>query len=305
MFLNRNLITAEEHATTSSEASGIFDLQSQSVLKQAGRWPAVVVTVYEITYTITNGGGAFVLEDGGTVNYIVDWGDGSALETVTTNDKSHTYASSGNYTIKLDVQTASYAAAYWLKSSITQLTSITFISPTNMGTNGYARYSGATNLASFTVPSAAWSNLTRMEYFFNDCSSLTSVSDGDTSSCTTFDHAFRSNTSLVTAPSFNYSAATTMQGLFFGCTSLTTFPANQFNTTGTLASNAFAATFYNCALTAQSIENILASLDTNGSSNITLWMNGGTSAAYSTWSTAAQTALTNLTNKGWTVSYNT
>ena len=93
MFLNRNRITAEEHATTNSEASGIFDLQSQSVLKQAGRWPAVVTTVYEITYTINNTGTAFVLEDYGTVNYIVDWGDGSALETVTTNDKSHTYAS--------------------------------------------------------------------------------------------------------------------------------------------------------------------------------------------------------------------
>nr|BAR39979.1 hypothetical protein [uncultured Mediterranean phage uvMED] len=45
MFLNRNLITAEEHATTSSEASGIFDLQSQSVLKQAGRWPAIATTI--------------------------------------------------------------------------------------------------------------------------------------------------------------------------------------------------------------------------------------------------------------------
>ena len=96
-----------------------------------------------------------------------------------------------------------------------------------------------------------------------------------------------------------------MESLFYGCTSLTTFPANQFNTTGTLVSNAFAAAFMNCALTVQSIENILTSLDTNGSSSITLWMHGGTSAAYSTWSTAAQTALTNLTTKGWTVTYNT
>ena len=78
-----------------------------------------------------------------------------------------------------------------------------------------------------------------------------------------------------------------------------------FDSTGTLAANAFGSAFSLCALTAQSIENILTSLDTNGVSNISLGIDGGTNAAYSAWSTAAQTALTNLTNKGWTVSYNT
>tara|TARA_R100000084_G_C4596216_1_gene120880 strand:- start:239 stop:499 length:261 start_codon:yes stop_codon:yes gene_type:complete len=85
---------------------------------------------------------------------------------------------------------------------------------------------------------------------------------------------------------------------------LTTFPANQFNTTGTLASNSFSNTWANCALTAQSIENILTSLDTNGAQNITLHLNGGTNAAKSTWSTAANTAYNNLVTKGWTITFN-
>jgi len=56
---------------------------------------------------------------------------------------------------------------------------------------------------------------------------------------------------------------------------LTTYPANQFDTTGTLSSNAFHNAFSSCALTAQSIENILTSLDTNGAQNITLAIGGG------------------------------
>lgn len=77
-----------------------------------------------------------------------------------------------------------------------------------------------------------------------------------------------------------------------------------FDTTGTLNSNAFTNAWTHCALTAQSIENILTSLDTNGASNITLGINGGTNAGKTTWSTAANTAYNNLITKGWTISYN-
>jgi len=37
---------------------------------------------------------------------------------------------------------------------------------------------------------------------------------------------------------------------------------------------------------------------------ITLSINGGTNASKSTWSSAANTAYTNLIAKGWTISYN-
>jgi surface protein len=292
------LVNADEGNTMSVTASftdgnGI----PESVTSSA----TIVVRSYEVTYTITNSGGAFVLEDGGTVNYIVDWGDGSAPETVTTNGKSHTYASSGNYTIGLDVQTASYQGGYWNKASRTQITSIEYKAPTKLRSSGYAAYLGCSNMTSFTAPAAAFSDLTRMDYMFQDCTSLSSISDGDTSSCSNFALTFRNCSSLVTAPNFDYSLTGGLYQTFQNCTSLTTFPANAFDSTGTLGSNAFTLAFSNCALTAQSIENILTSLDTNGASNSRIDINGGTNAGYSTWSTAAQTALTNLTNRGWTV----
>ncbi len=77
-----------------------------------------------------------------------------------------------------------------------------------------------------------------------------------------------------------------------------------FDTTGTLLATAFNSAWLNCALTAQSIENILVSLDTNGATGIALGIDGGTNAAKSTWTTAANTAYTNLINKGWTISFN-
>ena len=163
MFLNRNLITAEEHATTNSEASGIFDLQSQSVLKQAGRWPAVVTTVYEITYTINNTGTSFTLGNAQTVNMTVDWGDGSAVQTVTTNDPSHTYASAGTYQIKLDI-TGAYMPEFVGGTNESQVTAIDIGSTAILGLGNHLTYGsglhgsfrGMTNMTSFTAASAPY-----------------------------------------------------------------------------------------------------------------------------------------------------
>lgn len=280
MFLNRNLITAQQYATTSSEASGIFDLESQSVLKQAGRWPGVVTTTYEIQYTIANAGTTFELQDSGTVSYDVDWGDGSTVETVTTADKSHTYASAGIYTVKLDT-TGKYYPYYNDNTNGNQIWAVTIDATADLGSTLSRAFRGLYNMTSFVCPSAATSGIEFMSDTWRDCQALTSFPLLNTSTCKNFPGAWRD------------------------CSSLSTFPANSFNSTETLNAGAFSRSWEGCALTAQSIENILTSLDTNGSSNITLDIDGGTNAAYSTWSTAAQTALTNLTNKGWTVAYNT
>jgi CO dehydrogenase/acetyl-CoA synthase gamma subunit (corrinoid Fe-S protein) len=84
-----------------------------------------------------------------------------------------------------------------------------------------------------------------------------------------------------------------------GCTSLTTFPVLDY-------SNVLYAfnTWINCALSVQSIENILVALDTAGKSNVNTSVSGGTSAAKTTWSAAANTAYENLISKGWTVAHN-
>ena len=77
-----------------------------------------------------------------------------------------------------------------------------------------------------------------------------------------------------------------------------------FDTTGTLVANAFSNAWYNCALTAQSIENILVSLDTNGATGITLGIDGPNNAHTSTWSAAANAAWLSLDAKGWAINQN-
>ena len=88
------------------------------------------------------------------------------------------------------------------------------------------------------------------------------------------------------------------------CPALTTWPANFFDVTGTLLATAFNLTWRNSGLSAQSIENILVSLDTNGQSGITLAIQGGTNANSSTWSAAADSAYISLVAKGWTITQN-
>lgn len=168
--------------------------------------------------------------------------------------------------------------------------------------NFNSTWNGCSGLTSF--PTINTSSGTNFRDTWNNCSGLTSFPALDMSSGTDFRGAWFGCTSLTSFPSITPTSGTDFGGAWRNCTSLTTFPANQFDTTGTLVSTAFSVAFVNCALTAQSIENILTSLDTNGSSNITLTIDGGTNAAKSTWSTAANTAYNNLVAKGWTISYN-
>jgi hypothetical protein len=64
------------------------------------------------------------------------------------------------------------------------------------------------------------------------------------------------------------------------------------------AATSFGNSWYNCALSQTSVNNILISLDTAGQLNGTVNLAGGTSAAPSG---AGATAKTSLQGKGWTV----
>lgn len=259
----------------------------------------------------------------------IDWGDGTTDTNVIVNLKSHTYSSAGVYTIKI-TPVAGYsfrpqhygAANYqtnltkvdgtggssfdtdltkWLRET-TSLTSFGSSIDLSHVTALQATWRGCTGLTSF--PALDLSAATNFNSAWLQCSSLTSFSAINTSSGSTFQDTWNSCTGLTSFPALNMSSGTDFRGAWYGCTSLTTYPADQFDTTGTLISSAFSLAFVNCALTAQSIENILTSLDTNGSQNITLQIGGGTNAGKSTWSTAANTAYDNLITKGWTINFN-
>ena len=180
----------------------------------------------------------------------------------------------------------------------------TFPSITNTSnvTNFRFAWKHCESLISF--PSIDTSGGTNFEYAWNTCGKLTSFPSINTGNGTNFQFAWQSCAALETFPSLNFGSGTTLRNAWQYCIALANFPAQMFDSTGTLASNAFFKSFENCSLTAQSIENILTSLDTNGATGIQLTINGGSNAGYSTWSQAAKDALTSLQGKSWTVTYN-
>ena len=334
----------------------------------------------DLEYTISNSGTSFTLRSTGTVNYTVDWGDESSLETSTSNTLAHTYSSSGTYVVKINSNSgATYRPRFDQSGDEDQITSIAVGSEdsTEFGTDIQKAFRGAQNMTKYNQVGAASSSVTNFQATWRDCSGLTgtfplidtssatnlvatwhscsgittfplidtssattlnaswtgcssltsfplidtsNVSDLsyawdgctgltafptiDTSSATVLSSSWKGCTGITTFPALNFSSCTDFRATWMSCASLTTYPANRFDSTGTLISNAFNNSWASCALTAQSIENILTSLDTNGASNITLSLNGGTNASKTTWSTAANTAYNNLITKGWTIAYN-
>jgi hypothetical protein len=260
-----------------------------------------LVETAAITYGITSTGGVFNLRSTGTVDYEVDWGDGD-VEISALNVLPHTYAA-GDYVLAIDSDDV-YRPFFNGSGDEDQITSIAIGANADLGTNLIRAWKGANNMTSFTCSFDATSSVTKFVGTWFLCSSLVSLPLIDTSSCTDFTQAWYQCSGLSSFPSISMSSVTAATGAWLNSSSLSTFPANMFDTTGTLAANAFNNAWRNCALTAQSIENILVSLDTNGASNIALGISGGTNAAKTTWSTAANTAYTNLVNKGWTISFN-
>jgi len=256
-----------------------------------------------ITYGITSAGGTFNLRSTGTVDYAVDWDSTGGYESSTSNTLAHTYTA-GNY--DLVVYSDGVYRPYFnnVTADVTQITSVVIGSGANLGTALTNAWYGATNMTSFVCPFDVTSGVTAFSNAWRNCTSLTSFPLIDTSSGTIFSNAWRGCNSLTSFPLIDTSSGTAFINAWRECNSLTSFPANMFDTTGTLVANAFGGAWLNCALTAQSIENILVSLDTNGTTGITLAINDGTNAAKTTWSAAAVTAYDNLIVKGWTITFN-
>ena len=287
-----------------------------------------VVSLAFLEYT-TASVSSFQVKSQGTVNYDVDWGDGSTETGITSNAKDHTYSTADVYKIKITpAEGSTFRPEHYNATNFaTNLTKVDGTGGSSLGTDltqwlrdttSLTSFGSSINTSSVTVFQTAWRGCSSLTSFpslnvssgslfqdtWNGCTGLTSFPALDMSSGTDFRGAWFGCTSLTSFPSITPTSGTDFGGAWRNCTSLATYPANQFDNTGTLASGAFSLAFVNCALTAQSIENILTSLDTNGSQNITLQIGGGTNAGKSTWSTAANTAYDNLITKGWTINFN-
>tara|TARA_R110001606_G_scaffold394379_1_gene565233 strand:+ start:178 stop:600 length:423 start_codon:yes stop_codon:yes gene_type:complete len=133
---------------------------------------------------------------------------------------------------------------------------------------------------------------------------------GTASSNVNFSALFSGCTNLTGLPDgLDLSQGNHFNTTFFNCSSLVDFPAGAFDTLGTPVSNCFFWTWLGCsALSTTSVENILSSIDTSGQSAPTVGPEilidyntvGGTSPLTS----ATNTAITSLKDKGWNIIIN-
>lgn len=165
-------------------------------------------------------------------------------------------------------------------------------------TDGQSMFSSCSALT--TVSGSNFTGLITATAMFNGCSALTTVPDFDGNTITRTQNMFQNCTSLVTAPLFSdTSHVDTFAGMFNGCSALEN--VGTFDMSG--SSSSPQNMFQNCqSLTNTSLNNILASLLTNGATrNKTLKYIGLTSAQATTC-----TGLSNwsaLSAAGWITGY--
>ncbi|MBP5364133.1 MAG: leucine-rich repeat protein [Alphaproteobacteria bacterium] len=199
---------------------------------------------FEVTTTELDAGTTFTFTLSAQGTFYVDWGDGSAVQTITRSDTtatdySHTYETAGSYTIKFsssgitayneDTTTAAisfYKSSGGSQGKIASLSgSLGALFPTLASSSGgrYARFintfRGATNLTSLpsTLFSGVASSGTYLFYgTFYGCTGLTSngipstlFSSVTTGGTRTFYETFRGCTGLTTIPSGLFSTVTT------------------------------------------------------------------------------------------------
>jgi len=216
----------------------------------------------------------------GTVTYTVDWGDETAIETVVatgTFTKTHAYSVPKEHVVKIAVTSGTFRPFY--NNSVF-----------------------ATHIKQLRATPSGWSFGTSVSVAWYGGTNITFIDSAlNTSIVTDFTNAWRTCSSLTRFPLINTTAGTNFQEAWYNCSSLTSFPANMFDTcTATNFTNAWA----NCALTAQSIENIIVSINTANTSNGTLTLSGGTNAGATTWTANAVTAYNALIARGWTITFN-
>jgi hypothetical protein len=216
---------------------------------------------------------------------------------------------SGLNSFSTPLPTATNVNYAWLNCSSLE----SFSSELPSVTNALSAWSGCNSLTSFSsdLPSvsnayAAWFNCTSLTSFSSDLSSVTNAAFAwhGCSSLTSFS---------AELPSVSEAALA-----WKNCSSLTDFSADVFANwnPSSIASGVFYNTWEGCtSLTAQSVENILVSIDASGHYATTNKLQGGTAlgdagididynVATGSLSAATTAAITSLKSKGWSIFIN-
>jgi hypothetical protein len=205
---------------------------------------------------------------------------------------------------EIDTSSTTFFFATW--SSCISLVTFPLLD-TSSGITFQNTWSSCESLTDF--PLIDTSSGTNFTATWDRCSSLESFPEINTSSGTRFNFTWQLCTSLTSFPQLDFSSAANLAasqertGLYrtwFGCSALTDYPANQFDN---VTATDFDEAFTNCALTPQSIENILVSINTANTSNGNLGLSGGTNAVKTSWTANANTAYDALVARGWTITF--
>ena len=240
----------------------------------------------------------------GTFNAVVDWGDTSPPETITTyNGFTHEYAAIGEHTISI---TGTFPNIYFAGGG----DKLKLKRVTNLGTVGWTRFNnafnGCVNLTEFTAGSTDTSAVTDINTMFGNCAGLTSVdvSSLDTSLVTSMLGVFAN---CYTLPSLDLSSfvttnVTDMYVMFYQCNALTSIVGvEDFDITGLNSTGDLNLFLTSCKMTTPQYDNLLVKWEAQASVIPAMTASFGTSIL--TLGGAADTAKQSLINTyGWTVS---
>lgn len=215
------------------------------------------------------------------LNITVDWGDGTAIETITTEYPTHTYAQAGVYEIAVAGNCPEWGY-YWYNTEIkeeyytytqyltkvkqfgelnairyrfTHCTSLIEVSGDTLTTENTFRnvtdmsnmFSECTNLVVLNIKGFNTSKIVSMVGMFGDCKKLKilDLKGFDTSNVNNMSFMFSGCKKLLNLDisTFDTSSVTNMNWMFGNCEVLTTLNLSNFNTSNVTS---FSNTFANC-----------------------------------------------------------
>jgi hypothetical protein len=239
----------------------------------------------------------------------IDWGDGSTTEATSNAeaDWSHTYATAGEYVIKIN----GFAGAIHVANTVygKKIKAVQASQYTGMYSLFTFMLNASNAIGAFPTFDFSGGQANAASAFFNTGFSGP-MTDMDWSFASNFNTTW-SGTGLTEFDSTQPFTATTYGGTWSNCASLETFAAGLFDNLTTIANNGFFNVFKSCILlTAQSVENILVSIayacDNNGlvapatGPDITIDYDTGTGSL----SSATTTAIATCKTAGFTVTIN-
>lgn len=255
--------------------------------------------------TVNNSSGGFTLPlvSGPTYDFYVNWGDGSAVDHITTwnqTEATHNYPTNGSYQMSI---TGTMPRWYFNSGgSKDKIISIDSWGPM-VWTSFDSAFLYCTNLAS-VASDGNFGSVTSFAYAFWGCSSLTSFPSVDLPACTTCYGAWANCPALTTVGAVNAPNSTSYWAAFYGDTSLTTIGAVNMTSANDIAlvfsgpnltslgaygiSESFAA---GSSMNAAALNTLMSNLTTIIGRTITTSSNPG----YATCNTSI------ATGKGWTV----